>query len=216
MKTSRPLKTVGLSHQVIHGLIITFSIFSFILGPLITSAQITGPLCNEVIGEWKWDSYGTVFIYPDGTTEHIEGGVIRNTGKWLCDIDVLKIEWTKSGWSDRLKIKENGVKMEGSNQQNMPIVATRVGDGGFSTNCEFAIGKWQWDSYGTVNILRDGTTTHFDGGQLRNTGKWACENGRVTVKWTNGGFTDRLRIKTGGDALIGQNRQGTPIKATRI
>ncbi|NNF32809.1 MAG: hypothetical protein HKN68_01785 [Saprospiraceae bacterium] len=198
------------------GVIIIFSLFTFILRPINIDTELTSTLCNEVIGEWKWDQYGTVYIFPDGTTEHIVGDVIQNTGKWLCDIDVLKVEWTKTGWSDRLKINASGTRMEGSNQKNMPIVATRIGESGFSSNCVSIVGKWEWGSYGTVNIFQDGTTQHFNGGQLRNTGKWACENGKIRVRWTNGGYTDRLMIKTGGNVLIGQNRQGMPIRAARI
>jgi len=203
-------------NQATNAVIVILILSTFMLAPFIASSQNTGTLCSKVVGEWKWDTYGTVFIFPDGTTEHIEGGEIRNTGKWLCEIDVLKIEWTKTGWSDRLTIKDNGEKLEGSNQQNLIIVATRFGEGGFSSNCALVIGKWQWDSYGKVDIFSDNTTQHIDGGEIRNTGKWACENGALRIRWTNGGFLDRLRIKTNGSPLIGQNREGMPTKATRM
>ncbi len=172
---------------------------------------VDGADCEQIIGTWKWDQYGTVFIEKESTL-HVETG---NKGKWYCeDGKTVVIIWTINNEivTDRLSIKDNWTRLQGENNKGVGINATKI-ESGYG-NCEQIIGTWKWDQYGTVIIEKE-STLHVETGNI---GKWYCEDGKTVViiwKINNEIVTDRLSIKDNWTRLQGENNKGVGINATK-
>jgi TPR repeat protein len=81
--------------------------------------------------------------------------------------------------------------------------------------CDAVVGKWMWFAGGEVTINGDGTFTQKSG----NSGTWECLDsgkGAVALKWTQGGYLNRLVLADGGTKLVSTDPSQSFVKATRI
>ena len=87
------------------------------------------------------------------------------------------------------------------------VLACLLGAGGLAApapvraaGCEAILGKWTWFTGGVVSINADGTMVHDPG----NDGTWECTDrtrGRVTLRWRQGGYVNRLTLSADGNGL---------------
>jgi hypothetical protein len=102
------------------------------------------------------------------------------------------------------------------------IVALVVGTAALSipsfaeaASCEAIVGTWTWFVGGEVTIKSDGTFNQQSG----NSGTWECADaskGTVTLKWTKGGFVNKLALSEDDTKLSSTDPSQSFVKATRI
>jgi len=84
-----------------------------------------------------------------------------------------------------------------------------------AASCEAVIGKWAWFVGGEVTIKSDGLFTQQSG----NSGTWECTDASknaVILKWTKGGFVNKMALSTDGASLSSTDPLQSFVKATRI
>lgn len=84
-----------------------------------------------------------------------------------------------------------------------------------SATCESVVGTWAWFAGGKVTMKSDGTFTQQSG----NSGTWECTDASkraVTLKWTTGGFVNKMALSADGATLSSTDSSQSFVKATRI
>jgi hypothetical protein len=84
-----------------------------------------------------------------------------------------------------------------------------------SASCDAVVGKWAWFVGGEVTIKPDGTFTQQSG----NSGIWECTDASkrtVTLKWTKGGFVNKMALSADGTNLSSTDPSQSFVKATRV
>jgi hypothetical protein len=79
------------------------------------------PPCERIAGVWAWFVNGDVTFRDDGTL--VQGSL---TGRWTCaDSDgEVTIEWSH-GYTDRVKLSDDGKRLTGTNNQGATISGVR-------------------------------------------------------------------------------------------
>lgn len=97
----------------------------------------------------------------------------------------------------------------------MGVTAILLPSFSHAASCEAVVGKWAWFVGGEVTIKSDGTFTQQSG----NSGTWECTDASkraVTLKWTKGGFVNRMALSADGANLSSTDPSQSLVKATRI
>jgi len=84
-----------------------------------------------------------------------------------------------------------------------------------AASCDAVVGTWAWFVGGEVTIKSDGTFTQQSG----NSGTWECTDASkraVTLKWTKGGFVNKMALSSDGANLSSTDPSQAFVKATRI
>ncbi len=84
------------------------------------------PHCRMIVGKWFWSTGGIVTIMSDGTVVHQP----VDEGTWECTDPARKIFtilWNRSGSVDTVFMSNDNRHLSGTNQENVPVTATREG-----------------------------------------------------------------------------------------
>lgn len=84
----------------------------------------------------------------------------------------------------------------------------------YAASCNSITGEWDWFTGGRVAIYPDKTIVH----SLGNVGTWNCVDppeGIFALRWSHGGYIDRLTLSEDGLVLAGTNQFGETVIATR-
>lgn len=77
--------------------------------------------------------------------------------------------------------------------------------------CNRFIGTWQWFTGRNVNISGD-----YRVSTPGNNGTWRClPNGKIEIRWKNGGWIDTLSLNPDGHSLTGRNQHGTIVSGSK-
>jgi hypothetical protein len=121
--------------------------------------------------------------------------------------------FTGRGWSNdynghfnwRLNVSENAAHQE---TQARKIAIDNCAVPGV---CNSFIGSWKWFNGIIVQISSD-----YRFSTSGNSGTWRClQNGKIEMRWNNGGWVDTLFISHNGNSLSGSNQYGGSVSATR-
>lgn len=169
--------------------------------PVTTAAAAATP-SRSFVGCWRYSTGAIIHILADGT---IEGAALPGTWKPAGD-DRMLITWPV--FVDRITMNNDGSRLRGLNNYNLPARAEREGEP--VTDRRSLVGEWRYNgSLPTVATADGGITA----GQFR--GKWrATGDGAFEIVWTHRPVDD-LGLGSSGNSLMGSNNYGAMISATR-
>lgn len=195
------------------------------------SYRITGPwtgprfdsaACKAAEGDWDWFNGGHVHLGAGGAAKGTSAdGKESKEGRWKCldpRLVTVEIQWAKGGWRDTLRLKPDGNRLEGENQNKGKVWGVRSGVWPLSS-CRAVVDTWTWFNGGTIVLGGQGGARGYDRGSDRpNPGQWRCVNGSpvtIQIQWVKGGWLDTLTLSGDGRRLEGRNQQNSRVWGER-
>jgi hypothetical protein len=92
---------------------------------------------SGIVGTWKWFNGDTVYVHPDGTQDSLNAGKTISVRTWTLkdpSKGIYELVWKnpngiESQWYsgiDTLTLSADGNKLDGYNQKNMRVTASRI------------------------------------------------------------------------------------------
>lgn len=157
-------------------------------------------VATDIVGCWRWSNNVTVPIRADGS---MTAGPFQ--GQWRRGGDrAFTFTWPEP--VDTLMMSADGLRLQGSNNYGVPVVATRVSGGP-----DFA-GVWQWG--GVATVVADGSG-RVSLGPLSGTWSLADRGQRIyRVTWPK--IQDSVTVSEDGSRIQGVNQYGVAVGGTRL
>ncbi len=140
-------------------------------------------------GCWSWSNGANIVINTDGSAHN---GPFAASWKTI-DSNHYSIIWPS--FVDTLALSANGSTLEGKNNYNLPVTATRK-----SGKASSAVGSWLWSNGVTVSIHSNSSVT---AGALK--GKWMKSGNKWIIEWP---LVDTISLSKDGRSLNAKNQFG--------